>query len=323
MLDIITIGDTKLDTFVVLDEASTQCQLKMPDCQLCLEYGGKIVVDVVDTQVAGTAPNVAVGLARMGLKTSVLTNMGKDMTHRMAIEFFKKEGVSSKLVHQVPGEMSAYSVVLNFKGEKTILTSHIHRAYRLPKPMPKSKWIYIAEMGPGYENLYRQVTSLVKNNGTHIALNPGTIQIAEKKSFLFELLKKTYVLFVNLEEGQRIIGETITEPHRLATELYKLGPKQVVITDGKNGAFGFDGHKLHYTSIFPAHLVEATGAGDAFSTGYLGALMNNQLHDEALRWGAVNSASSVGFVGPTKGLLSASHIRARLKKHPGFKTEEM
>ena len=55
----ITIGDTKLDTFVVLDEASLQCQLKMPDCQLCIAYGEKIVVDVVEYQIAGTAQNVA------------------------------------------------------------------------------------------------------------------------------------------------------------------------------------------------------------------------------------------------------------------------
>jgi sugar/nucleoside kinase (ribokinase family) len=97
----------------------------------------------------------------------------------------------------------------------------------------------------------------------------------------------------------------------------------VVITDGKNGAYSFDGQELLHCPIFPGKLVEATGAGDAFATGYLGALMSGQLHDEALRWGAVNSASVIGKVGPTAGLLTATEIRTRLKKHPGFKTKPM
>jgi len=323
MYDMITIGDTKLDTFVLLDHAGAQCQLKMPECQLCLAYGEKIVVDVVASQIAGTAPNVATGLARMGMKTAVISNMGADGTYQMAVETFKREKVSSKYLHKVPSEPSSYSVVLNYKGEKTLLTSHIRHAYRLPKPLPKSKWLYVSEMGPGYENLYRQVVARAKANNIHVALNPGTIQIAERKTFLFDLIKKSFVLFVNLEEAQRITGETSLEIHHLATLLYKMGPRQVVITDGKNGAYVFAGSVLHHCPIFPGRLVEATGAGDAFSTGYIGALMNGQLYDEALRWGAANSASVIGHVGPTKGLLSISAIRSRLKKHPGFHAVEI
>ncbi|OGL94630.1 hypothetical protein A2348_03310 [Candidatus Uhrbacteria bacterium RIFOXYB12_FULL_58_10] len=323
MYDMITIGDTKLDTFVVLDEASLQCQLKMPDCQLCIAYGEKIVVDVVASQIAGTAPNVATGLSRMGLKTAVISNMGADGTYQLAIDTLKTEKVATRYLHRVMNEMSSYSVVLNYKGEKTLLTSHIRHAYRLPKPLPKSKWIYISEMGPGYENLYRQVVGRAKANNIHIALNPGTIQITERKTFLFDLMKKTYVLFVNLEEAQRIAEEETLEIHRLATALYKMGPKQVVITDGKRGAYAFDGNYLHFCPIFPGRSIEATGAGDAFSTGYIGALMNGQLHDEALRWGAVSAASVVGFVGPTKGLLSVAKIRSRLNKRPSFRVKEM
>src|SRR3989339_1141111 len=183
MYDMITIGDTKLDTFVVLDEASLQCQLKMPDCQLCIAYGEKIVVDVVASQIAGTAPNVATGLARMGRKTAVISNMGNDGTFAQALETFKREGVSSRLIHIVPKEPSAYSVVLNFHGDRTLLTSHIKRAYHFPKPLPRTKWMYVCEMGPGYETLYRSVTAYARADHTKVVLNPGSIQISEKKKY--------------------------------------------------------------------------------------------------------------------------------------------
>ena len=75
--DLITIGDIKLDTFVVLDEANISCELRMPECKLCLDYGAKIDVDVVDSQIAGSAPNVAVGLARMKKRRRSFRSWGK------------------------------------------------------------------------------------------------------------------------------------------------------------------------------------------------------------------------------------------------------
>lgn len=323
MLDMITIGDTKLDTFVLLNSASLQCSVKMPECLLCLEYGAKIAVEVVHSQIAGTAPNVATGLARMGRKTAVISNMGNDGTFALALETFKKEGVSSRLIHIVPKEPSAYSVVLNYHGDRTLLTSHVKRAYRFPKPLPRTKWMYVSEMGQGYETLYRSVTAYAKADHTKVVLNPGSIQISERKSFLFNLIKVTDVMFANLEEAQAIAGDATTEIHKLAVSLWKLGAKHVVITDGKNGACNFDGNQMTHMPVFPVHAVETTGAGDAFSTGYLGAIMTGESFDTALRWGAANSASVVKHVGPTKGLLTIPQIRSYLKKYPGVRPEKI
>ncbi len=320
--DMITIGDIKLDTFVVLSEASVQCQLKMPECLLCLEYGKKIPVEVVDSQIAGSAPNVATGLSRMGFKTGVVSIMGIDGTRKHAYEVLKREKVDTRFIRTSPTAKSSYSVVLNFKGEKTILASHLEDVYHLPK-FTKPKWLYMSELGKGYERLFHDVANYIKKTGVILGFNPGAVQIQEGKRQLYELIQHTHVLFVNLEEAQTITKEHTTEIHRLATSLYKMGPKLVVITNGKEGAHVFNGEDLYFCHIFPSKMVEATGAGDAFATGFMGALMNGQTHNEALRWGAVNAASVVAYVGPTKGLLSAGKIRARLRKAPKFKTKKV
>lgn len=318
MFSLITIGDIKLDTFVVLNNASLQCQLKMPECQLCLDYGGKIVVEVVDSQIAGTAPNVAIGIARMGQKTAVISNMGPDGTHKLSLELFKKEKVSTQYIRSIKGAKSAYSVVLNYKGEKTLLTSHNQNAYRLPKPIPKTKWIYVGEMGTEYGSFFKNLTQHVRKNKINLAINPGTIQLSERKPVLFELIHEAAVLFVNRNEAQMLIQKQIDEIHHLATELYTLGAKCTVVTDGKNGAACFDGKTLLSIDVFPGKLVEATGAGDAFATGFVGALMHVGSTSDALKWGSVNAASVIEFVGPQKGLLSHRQILSRLKKHPSF-----
>lgn len=319
--DLITIGDIKLDTFVVLDEANVSCELKMPECKLCLDYGAKIEVDVVDSQIAGSAPNVAVGLARMKKKTSILSVIGKDTTRPLAIEHLRRENVDTSFIEVVTSEKSTYSVVLNYRGEKTILTGHIKHEYHLPTRFPKPAWLYVGEMGDGYEKVYAQIANYAKKDGVLIALNPGSIQVLEHKTSLFGLLPHLEVLFVNREEAQILSKEKSNEIHKLAGALYKHGSKHIIITDGKNGAYEYGGRELRFCPIFPGKLVEATGAGDAFSSGYLGALMHGESCSEGLRWGAVNAASVVEHVGPTKGLLSATEIRKRLKAKPGFKVK--
>ncbi len=317
MFDLIAIGDIKLDTFVLLDDASISCQLKMPECQLCLEYGAKIAVNVVDSQIAGTAPNVAVGLARMKLKTAVMSNMGIDGTQQLALSKLTQEGVSTKFIRTIKDIPSAYSVILMFKGDHTVLASQAKRKYTFPKPFPKSKWIFVGEMGNTYEKMFREISTSIKRDHTQLAFNPGTIQIQDHKKELFDLIRVTAILFVNLQEAQAITNEKTDEIHHLATALWKLGAKRVIITDGKNGSYDFDGETLLHCSIFPGKLIGTIGAGDAFATGYIGALMK-MTKTHPLVWGAINSASVIGHVGPEEGLLSDTKILARLKKHKSF-----
>jgi len=322
VFDLITIGDIKLDTFVVLPEASIQCRLKMPDCQICVDYGKKIPVEMVDSQIAGSAPNVAVGLARMKLKTAVASIMGSDGTRKLAYEVLKRESVATRYIETHKDAQSSYSVVLNYHGERTILAAHTRCVYVLPARLP-TKWLYLSELGVGYERLFTQIAKHVDRTKISLVFNPGAIQIKERKKILFDLIKRSAVLFTNLEEAQTITGEQTNEVHRLATSLYKLGAKHVVITDGKNGAYSFDGKETRHCGVFPSKLVEATGAGDAFASGFLGAILNKQTPVEALRWGSVNAASVIEFVGPQKGLLSTTQIKVRLKKNPKFKVMDI
>lgn len=321
MYHLIAIGDTKLDTFVVLDQASLQCQLKMPDCLLCLEYGAKIAVSVVDSQVAGSAPNVAVGLARQGRKTGVISNMGLDMTRDLAIKHLKKENVESRYIHVAKNEPSSYSVVLNYKGDRTILTSHIRHVYHLPPHLPKTIWVHVGEMGHGYEPVYRSIAARSRHDGMKVSLNPGSVQLEKQDPVIFELIKETDVLFVNREEARMLTGSMSIEIHHLAPALLKLGCKETVITDGKNGSYHFDGTAILFCPIFPGEAVETTGAGDSFVTGFLGARLAGLSAGDGMRWGSVNAASVVAHVGPTKGLLSQAQIKARLQKAKSFKVK--
>lgn len=322
MLDVLTIGDIKLDTFIMIPDASIMCGLRERECKLCLDYGAKIPVEHSASQVAGSAPNVAIGVARMGLHTAVISLMGNDITHTLALQFLKNNKVETRYIVAEDGRNSSFAAVLSFKGESTQLAVHGRADYRLPSPPPKARWIHISELGHGYERIYREVSNYVRKGGVRLSFNPGRVQIKERKKELFTLIAASEVLFLNREEAADLLDVAATTSiPTLLTKLYALGADDIVVTDGKNGAYAYDGKSMHFVPIFPGKRVEATGAGDAFVAGYLGALLHKKSTQEALTWASVNATSVVGMVGPTDGLLSHTAIHGRLAKHSSYKAK--
>ncbi len=324
MLDMLTIGGIKLDTFIVIEDANVHCALKNRDCELNIRYGEKIPVQDLKTEVAGSAPNVAVGLARMKQKTGVLSVMGKDLFFPIAKQFLEANKVSSKFLRAQVGTDSGFAAVINYKGESTQLVSQSKATYTLPKVMPKTKWVHMSELGTQYAKLFSQLIKEQKKSNLYISFNPGTTQLQERKQVFMSLVKASHVLFLNRKEAHKLVGSRKDLDIKvLIRKVKRLGPDYVVITDGRNGAYAFDGGQLDYAPMFPGDRVEATGAGDAFSSGFLGALMHGKPHREALMWGSVNAASVVQAIGPTKGLLTHTEIKKRLKTNKGYTTKEL
>ena len=138
-----------------------------------------------------------------------------------------------------------------------------------------------------------------------MATNPATFQLKAGVDHLRNFLAVTHLLFVNKEEAQTLT-ENVTEVRKLHEYLHELGPKITVITDGKNGASVSDGNSFETTpSIVPSKdIADKTGAGDAFSSGFLSALFYGKSLKTALKWGALNSSNVLAEIGATKGLLT-------------------
>ncbi|MBI1908405.1 hypothetical protein HYS28_03240 [Candidatus Uhrbacteria bacterium] len=324
MLDILTIGDIKLDTFIVIPHASIQCELRQTDCKLCLDYGKKIPVESTHSQIAGSAPNVAVGIATMKKSSAVLSVMGRDITHMAALQFLKEHRVGTQYISPKAKKNSSFAAVLNFQGESTQLVAHSAVDIRLPKNPPKAAWMHISELGKGYDRLFRDLTCCAKEHNVRISFNPGQIHIDERKKSFFDLIAASEVLFINLREARELLRTPAsTSIKKVLHGLYGLGADDVVVTDGQNGAYAYDGKAIVHAPMFPGKRVEATGAGDAFAAGYLGALLHGKKSEDALMWGSVNAASVVGKVGPTAGLLTHAEIMKRLAGRKSYTTKTL
>ncbi len=314
VFDTLSIGDATLDTFVKLKDASVLCTLEREKCMLCLSFADKIPIIRLDQKVAGNALNNAVGAARLGLGAALYTVLGDDDTGRRVLDRMTKEDILRKYVVIQKGSASNYSVVLNFKGERTILVYHHPRHYSLPK-IDHPKWIYYTSVwARGAAQLNRQLISYIKEKKNFLAFNPGTHQINEGLRALKGLFRVTDVLFVNKEEAQTIVGNHKTIK-KLTQVLKQYVPGRLVITDGGNGSYTYDGEKCYFLPCFRAKVVEKTGAGDAYATGFVAALHYKKPAREAMRWGAANSAAVIEKIGPQDGLLALAEMKKRLAKN--------
>ena len=309
--ELISIGDASMDVFMTPTESETLCQIDTKECLIAFSYGDKIPVEDLVFSTGGNAANNAVGTKRMGINTAIVLTLGDDSIGNLIIEKLKSEGVGMDYVVRQPGTVSNYSTVINYSGERTIFVFHAPRTYDFPREIPAPSWVYLTSMGESFLPFYQKVVEwLTANPNTKLAFNPGSYQMRAKKEDLIPVLKRTYVIFVNREEAGKLTGADTSagKEKDLLKALSSLGPKIAVITDGGNGSFVFDGSKFLKSGVLPVDAFQRTGAGDAFGSGCLSAIIKGKPLEEALIWGTVNSASVIGYQGPQKGRLKEGEI---------------
>ena len=138
------------------------------------------------------------------------------------------------------------------------------------------------------------------------------------KSKLAGLYGATEVIACNKEEAERILEVGETDMKILLEQMHALGPKTVLITDGPNGAFVYDGTEMLTVPMYPDPKIpyDRTGAGDAMTSTFVAALALGKSLKEALLWGPVNSMAVVQEIGAQKGLLTRNALEAYLASAP-------
>lgn len=322
MFDIISIGDSTLDAFFELDEAQVLCDLNKKDCIICFNYADKIPVKgFTRVPAAGNAANNAVGSARLGMKAAIFTILGKDQIGKDITATFTSEGVADKYIVWDETHGSNVSVVLNYMGERTIFVYHQPRNYQWPAEFGPTQWIYYTSMGKEHYTLHEPLKNYLAKSSVNLAFNPGSWQLKEGLETLKPIMALSKVFIVNKEEAKKLVGQ-IQEIKELLETTKNYCGGTVLITNGPEGSYSFDGKKFYKSGIFDAPVVERTGAGDAYATAFVAALIYGKSLQDAMVWGTFNAASVIGKIGPQEGLLKKAELEKYLAENPNFKPEE-
>lgn len=311
MKKILSVGEATLDSFIFISEANVHCNIDKSKCEFCINYASKVMADDVQFHVGGNAANTAVSFSRLGFHSQLYSMRGDDWLGKQIDDQLKKEGIDSRYI-QVEKGPTSYATALVFHGERNLIIYHVPREYNLPD-FEDVDWLYLTSMGKAYANAYEKVVRFVKKSGAKVSFNPGTYQLKAGVKALKSIIEVVECLFVNKEEAQQLTELSASASIReLSEALFDLGPKIIIITDGPKGVYTFDGHQVLFLDIFPAKVVERTGTGDGFASGFTAALLNGEDIGEAMRWGTANSAGVVSMVGPEQGLLTKDKMTEML-----------
>jgi sugar/nucleoside kinase (ribokinase family) len=312
-IDLLSIGDATIDTFMTPIESETICRIDTKECLIAFSYGDKIPVKNLEFSIGGNAANNAVGTKRLGIASAIVLTLGQDSVGEMIVGRLKAEGVNPTYIIQQPETTSNYSTIINYSGERTIFVYHAPRSYEFPVQLPPTPWVYLTSMGESFRPFYNHFVEWIrKNPSVKLVFNPGSWQLREGYEAIKDVMSLTYMIYVNREEAEKLtgFGKSAGKERDLLIALNKTGPKICIITDGGGGSFAYDSinGKFLKAGILPVDAYERTGAGDAFGSGCLSALIHGKGMDEALLWGTCNSASVIGYTGSQKGLLKLGEM---------------
>lgn len=285
---------------------------------LAFESGAKILSEEAFFTTGGGGCNTAVTLSRLGLPVAANVRIGVDNKGDEVAASLRDEKVTTTLAARDRTDSTGFSFILASAKER----EHIAFLYRgvnnhltvnataIKKMHPQ--WLYLASLtGQTWGPNMKKILSLVKNGKIKLMWNPGVTQLSTGYHGLAPLLRHTEVLSVNTDEAIELVlrrhGKIagITKPAVLAKKLSTWGPRKVIITAGRAGAYLADNTSVQHIAIRSSKVVDTTGAGDCFGASFVaGQILFKGNDKKALRLGVVNTSFLVQQLGAERGLLT-------------------
>lgn len=323
---ITTVGSAVMDIMFKTSEGVLIDNRQDPKRQQLMgfEYGAKLVSNDVHFCYGGGALNAAATFNSLGLRPQVITAVGHDAMGRDILRNLKFNHISDNLLQIKTGHGTAVSFIVTVKGheDRVIfyypgargelqITAGLASKIRTP-------WIYLTSLsGSKWQTSLSNLFSHATRNNIKVAWNPGVDELKAGYEKLKRYFHLTEVLIVNLDEATELLmsaGEKIKQPvaRDLIKKLQQFGQSISVITQGAKGAYVYDGKKLLYKSALRNRVVvNTTGAGDAFGSGFVAGLFMFKYNlSRALALGVSNSGLVVSKVGAQNGIIT----KAQLKK---------
>lgn len=265
---------------------------------ICL---GELLIDFVSTKAgvalrdapafkkaAGGAPaNVAVGLAKLGVKSGFIGKVGDDQFGYFLEKTLKHSGVdTSHILFERKARTMLAFVSLTSEGERSFIFYRHPSADMLLEPgeldesyIRRAKIFHFGSISlinnPSNEATLRAV-EIAKKNNLLISYDPN-LRLSlwdspeNAKKAILSGMKFAQVVKMSEDEYEFIAGgKDLREGSK---KIFAQGVKLLIISGGAKGCYYSNGKASGYVDGFPAETVDTTGAGDAFMAAILAELL--------------------------------------------------
>ena len=154
-----------------------------------------------------------------------------------------------------------------------------------------------------------EAAKIARESGTAVLYDCGGLYEGVSK-----LLALTDVIIPSKEFA---LGHTgCTDIESAARKLMTLySPKIVVITDGKNGGYIFDGETVKHYPIYPAEVVDSNGSGDVFHGAFAAGLAKGYDFEKCCHFSSAVSAMKCMGVGARESVPSFDAVKKYMKEN--------
>lgn len=260
------------------------------------------------THVAGAESNVAIGLARLGHSVTWCSRLGDDNFGHLVLRELRAEGISvdCELDPRRPtGFMflspTSFGAAVDYHREgsaASALTSDVTASLEAAQPQLVVISGITPALGTGPAAAAFRVAETARGMGATVVLDVNfrarLWSRAEAAALLGKLVRSVDVV-VGSQDELELITST---PEQLLT----LGPSQIVLKLGAEGA------RLHTIEAVtpgpttPVTVQDPVGAGDAFTAGYISALLEGLSPEARLRRANLMGSAAVRHWGDYEGL---------------------
>ena len=199
------------------------------------------------------------------------------------------------------------SILLSEKGERSIIhysTPHknILRKASSINNLIEAKVVYMGNL-PDVSLTEREVTlNLCKKNNIITVVNLGVKDCRRSKVQVKHFLSKIDVLIVNGHEFAELVKAQYKDIHfheNVVRWYFRdLEDKTVIITEGKNGSYGYMGGKVyHQKAVEVDKIIDATGAGDGYTAGFISEFFRSRNIEKSMEKGSRYAAKILSIIG--------------------------
>lgn len=308
MYDIVSIGSATRDVFINTDSFKS---LDLPTFStgkaLCFPLGSKIEIKKMMFTSGGGGTNTAVTFARQGLSTVCIGVVGDDFSGKEILDELEKEGAETKFFQKHYDNHTAYSVILlDPSGERTILSfkgegQHFDVS-KIDFDQLQTKWLFLDSLGGHFDLLEKAVTWAVANN-IKLVTNPGGKELDHGLEKLKPLLKNFSIVIMNQEEASGLTGIDYNKEEEIFKFMDEIIGGVFVMTKGHEGVVVSDGRAVYRAGVPDSPIVERTGAGDAFSSGFVSEYIRSGDISKSIQFATANASSVVTQYGAKAGIL--------------------
>ncbi|OPJ60585.1 carbohydrate kinase family protein [Clostridium oryzae] len=281
---------------------------------------GEILIDMISSDYSenfecnsynkffgGSPANIAMNVKKLGINSLIASAVGKDGLGKFLISYLEEAGIDTSYIQKVDYSTSMVLVTKSkespvpifYRGAdyQLMYTSELERAIENSKIIHFSCWPISKKP---VRNTIETAIKKARENNTLVCFDPNYHPMIWEKGedgieYIKSILGRVDVVKPSEDDAERIFGKDTHE--RQIEKFLKLGAKLVIMTLGKDGAIVSNGEETIKFETMAKEVVDTTGAGDAFWSGFYTGIIKGYTIRKALDLGFVVSAYKLKYTG--------------------------